>query len=135
MKRGKKSSKKKSKGSAIIVVLIIVIIALVIYGLSTSKPKNVAVQNEPDKTNLETETIVQEEEPKQEEKSDIKIFNGTDRPMAFMIDNNKNAQPQASINSTYMVYEIIVEGGETRLMALFKGKDADQVGPDRKSVV
>ena len=74
MKRGKKSSKKKSKGSAIIVVLIIVIIALVIYGLSTSKPKNVAVQNEPDKTNLETETIVQEEEPKQEEKSDIKIF-------------------------------------------------------------
>lgn len=133
MKRGKKSSKKKSKGSAIIVVLIIVIIALVIYGLSTSKPKNVAVQNEPDKTNLETETIVQEEEPKQEEKSDIKIFNGTDRPMAFMIDNNKNAQPQASINSTYMVYEIIVEGGETRLMALFKGKDADQVGPIRSS--
>jgi hypothetical protein len=132
MKRGKKSSKKKTKRSAIIVALIIVIIALIIYGLSTSKPKHVAVQNEPDKTNFENDTVFQEE-PKQEEKSDIKIFNGTDRPIAFMIDNNKNAQPQASINSTYMVYEIIVEGGETRLMALFKGKDADQVGPIRSS--
>ena len=50
-----------------------------------------------------------------------------------MIDNNTNAQPQASLNSTYMVYEIIVEGNESRLMALFKGKDCDSVGPIRSS--
>lgn len=67
------------------------------------------------------------------EEKDIKIFNGNERPIAFMIDNNVNAQPQASLNSTYMVYEIIVEGNESRLMALFKGQDCDSVGPIRSS--
>ena len=75
----------------------------------------------------EQEEIVEVKEP------EFKIFNGNDRPIAFMIDNNKNAQPQASLNSTYMVYEIIVEGGESRLMALFKGTVADQVGPIRSA--
>ncbi len=74
---------------------------------------------------------VQEEVAKTE--PEIEIFKGNDRPIAFMIDNNKNAQPQASLNSTYMVYEIIVEGGESRLMALFKGTVADQVGPIRSA--
>lgn len=86
--------------------------------------------------NLETENKeVLEEIPEKEEvnKPEFKIFNGNDRPIAFMIDNNKNAQPQASLNSTYMVYEIIVEGGESRLMALFKGTVADQVGPIRSA--
>ena len=69
----------------------------------------------------------EEEEPK------IKIFHGDDRPIAFMIDNNVNAQPQASINEAYCVYEIIVEGNETRLMALFKGKDCESVGPIRSA--
>ena len=32
-----------------------------------------------------------------------------------------------------MVYEIIVEGGETRLMALFKGVDLEKIGPVRSA--
>ena len=83
-----------------------------------------------EETNLEIEQNQEVEEVKEPE---IKIFNGNDRPIAFMIDNNKNAQPQASLNSTYMVYEIIVEGGESRLMALFKGVTADEVGPIRSA--
>lgn len=67
------------------------------------------------------------------QKQRLKFLNGEDRPIAFMIDNNKNAQPQASINKAYMVYEIIVEGNETRLMALFKGVEADEVGPIRSA--
>ena len=50
-----------------------------------------------------------------------------------MFDNNKDAWPHSGINSAYIVYEIIVEGGETRLMALFKGQDCDSVGPIRSS--
>ena len=81
-------------------------------------------------------------EPEQEiveepEKNEIKIFNGDARPMAFMIDNNVNAQPQSALNRAYLVYEIIVEGKETRLMALFKGVDVSnediQVGPIRSA--
>lgn len=66
------------------------------------------------------------------EKEDIKIFSGNDRPIAIMIDNNVNAQPQSSINKAYIVYEIIVEGNETRLMPVFKGVDDDTIlGPVR----
>ena len=50
-----------------------------------------------------------------------------------MIDNHSGAWPQANLNKAYMVYEIIVEGGETRLMALFKGQDLDKIGPIRSS--
>lgn len=132
MRKGKKSENK------LLAVVVIILVVIAIYMLSTIKPEKNAVSSGEDVANLESETVVSEpdkenEEPKKEANSNIKIFNGTDRPIAFMIDNNKNAQPQASINSTYMVYEIIVEGGETRLMALFKGKDADEVGPIRSS--
>jgi len=50
-----------------------------------------------------------------------------------MIDNNKYAMPQAGLNDAYLVYEIIVEGGETRLMALFRGVDLEKIGPVRSA--
>ena len=68
-----------------------------------------------------------------EEDTTINIYNGVDRPIAVMIDNNKSAWPHAGLNEAYMVYEIIVEGGESRLMALFKGKDLEKIGPIRSS--
>ena len=63
----------------------------------------------------------------------IKIFNGKDRAIAVMIDNHNQAWPQAGLNKAYLVYEIIVEGGETRLMAVFKGVNVDKIGPVRSS--
>ena len=67
------------------------------------------------------------------EEKKIKIFSGNDRPIAVMIDNHSDAWPQAGLQDAYMVYEIIVEGGETRLMALFKGADVDKIGPVRSA--
>lgn len=133
MRRSKKSSKSK-----IITAIVLICIIVLMIVLSMNKPKTDIIQDEIDIANHESEIETKTEEPKEEPatpvvKDDIKIFKGNDRPIAFMIDNNKNAQPHASINSTYMVYEIIVEGGETRLMALFKGTDADQVGPIRSA--
>lgn len=123
--------KKMKIGIGIAVVIVIALVA--IFGVKVfnkqQKVEEIAVQ-EPE----ETEPV---EEPVKEEKKDIKIFNGSSRPIAFMIDNNVNAQPQSSLNKTYLVYEIIVEGGETRLMALFKGVDVSQedvtVGPIRSA--
>ena len=71
--------------------------------------------------------------PQIEEVKQVQIFNGNDRPIAVMIDNHSGAWPQAGLNQAYMVYEIIVEGGETRLMALFKGVDVDKIGPVRSA--
>lgn len=64
---------------------------------------------------------------------EVQIFKGNSRPIAVMIDNVGDARPQAGLNDAYMVYEIIVEGKLTRLMALFKDVDLDKIGPIRSS--
>ncbi len=82
------------------------------------------------------ESLSEEIEEKKEEKvpeKTVNIFKGDERPIAVMIDNHSGAWPQAGLMKAYMVYEIIVEGGETRLMALFKGEDVDKIGPVRSS--
>lgn len=63
----------------------------------------------------------------------IKIFNKNIRPIAVMIDNVGAARPQAGLNDAYIVYEIIVEGNLTRLMALFQNQDIEKIGPIRSS--
>jgi len=80
------------------------------------------------------EEIVDVDEPIVTEiKKEVQIFKGTDRPIAVMIDNHISAWPQANLNKAYLIYEIIVEGGETRLMALFKGQNLEKIGPVRSS--
>ena len=62
-----------------------------------------------------------------------KVFSGDSRSIAFMIDNDVKASlPHAGLNNAYMVYEIIVEGGASRLMAVFKYDNLpDKIGPIR----
>lgn len=56
------------------------------------------------------------------------------RPIAVMIDNDTaQSRPQIGLESAYMVYEITVEGGATRFMALFKEHTLEKVGPVRSS--
>ena len=86
-------------------------------------------EKEKEEENDEPIIVELEEEPVKT----IQIFKGTDRPIAVMIDNNRDAWPQAGLNDAYLVYEIIVEGGETRLMACFKGVNLEKIGPIRSS--
>ncbi len=89
-------------------------------------------EKEEEAINLGTE-IIENEEPNEEPEPEVQIWQGEERPIAVMIDNHKAALPQGGLNEAYMVYEIIVEGGESRLMALFKGKDLEKIGPVRSS--
>lgn len=41
------------------------------------------------------------------------------RPVAIMINNHKKAVPQIGVGSADIIYEMLVEGGITRLMAVF----------------
>lgn len=60
--------------------------------------------------------------------------NTTERPIAVMVDNDdKNARPHAGLNDAYLIYEMVVEGGATRFMALFRGVDTEKIGPVRSS--
>ena len=78
------------------------------------------------------ETLNTKIENKEEEKKPV-TFSGTDRPIAVMIDNHQNAMPQANLSEAELVYEMIVEYGETRLMAIYKGDDLDKIGPIRSA--
>lgn len=56
------------------------------------------------------------------------------RPVAVMIDNETNkVLPQGGIGIAQIVYEILVEYGDTRYMALFFNNMPDLIGPVRSS--
>ena len=115
------------RGGVKALIIILVILVLVAGGVLAYK----IIQ---DKNNKE---VASEEEnvlvAELEEEKKVQIFSGDDRPIAVMIDNHSDAWPQAGLQKAYMIYEIIVEGGETRLMALFKGADVEKIGPVRSA--
>lgn len=56
------------------------------------------------------------------------------RPIAVMIDNEgTKSLPQGGLDKAQVIYEVIVEGGETRLMPLFWDVDVEMIGPVRSS--
>lgn len=70
---------------------------------------------------------------KQEKKLTIVDESSNKRPIAVMIDNNIGTNSHAGLQDSYINYEIIVEGGLTRIMALYKDKDVELIGPVRSS--
>lgn len=53
------------------------------------------------------------------------------RVVAVKIDNHPNARPQSGIQEADAVYEMLVEGGLTRFIALFHQSDSGYLGPIR----
>lgn len=75
-----------------------------------------------------------EEEAKPEPTLNIIDLNSTSRPIAVMINNHNQARPYHSgLQDAYIVYEAIVEGGITRMMALFKDQTTSRIGSVRSS--
>ena len=112
----KKRKKKKDKVFIIsVVIFIILVICIGIYYLFFNGNKSVV--------------------KKIEVKKKIKIVDedSNERPLAVMIDNNVGYDTHAGLQDSYINYEIIVEGGYTRIMALFKDKDVSLIGPVRSS--
>ena len=123
--RGKRTNPKKSGTKILVIILIILIIAsggVLAYKIIKDKEKEEVNVSEED--NVITAPI---------DEKQVEIFKGNDRPIAVMIDNHSDAWPQAGLQKAYMIYEIVVEGGETRLMALFKGVDVEKIGPVRSA--
>lgn len=53
------------------------------------------------------------------------------RVVAVKIDNHPGARPQTGLDQADAIYELIVEGGLTRFIALFQTVDPERVGPVR----
>ena len=118
-------SKKGKKFFSLLSVIFVTIIAIVICS---------NLGGEKTTTDTPKDEQKKKEEPKVEEKLKILDLDSNTRPYAVMINNIKTVWGyQSGIQDAYMVYEIIVEGGYTRLMALYKDKSLDRIGSVRSS--
>jgi len=106
----------------IIVILIFIVVAVLGVGLGTKELFKDIVRKD-NKSSIKDRP----EEPKLQ----IIDLESTTRPVGVMIDNHSDAWPHAGLNDAYLVYEIIVEGGYTRLFALFKDVNTSMIGPVR----
>lgn len=110
--------RKKSKKKVWIVLFIILILALfgVYYWYNSDEVKDYVS----DKIKIEKKLKIVDEDSKS-------------RPIAVMINNNHVAWPHAGLQDAYITYEILAEGGITRLMAIFKDKDTSKIGSVRSA--
>ena len=113
----------------IISVLIILSVFSVFTGCGKKAEEAAKVTEEVE----ETAEKIEEEKP--EEISEFyKLMQTDSRPIAVMIDNDEaKARPQLGLESAYLIYEMTVEGGATRFMALFKEAELEKIGPVRSS--
>ena len=100
--------------------MFIILLLLIVFITGCSKEK-------------ETENKVTEQPKQEEKKVTIIDVNSKERPYAVMINTHNDALPQSGLQDAYIVYELMVEGGITRMMALFKGKDLTKVGSVRSA--
>ncbi|MFP4697608.1 MAG: DUF3048 domain-containing protein [Eubacteriales bacterium] len=101
-------------------------------------------EQKPEKTQEETSTKEYEKPITEEENYEGKDINpltglwideevAKRRPVGIMISNIKVAQPQSGISQADIVYETLVEGGITRLFAIYQEFDAEKIGPVRSA--
>lgn len=109
--------KKKSSKKWMVVLLLLIVIVGCVYVLLNKDAKEVIKK------------VV-----KQEPTLKVVDLNSKSRPFAVMIDTSDAGRPNHSgLQDAYLTYEIITEGGITRIMALFKDKDTTLIGPVRSS--
>ena len=119
-RNGKKMSKKTKIKIIIVVILLLVIGVLAFFALK--------------KEDAPIKKVKKKKITKEEEKIKIVDLSSTSRPFAVMINNNKAVWGyQAGLQDAYITYEMIVEGGITRMMALFKDKDTQRIASVRSS--
>ena len=112
-------------------IIIIAAAILLIGGIITSI---ILLSNKDNKDPDENQEVNKEEEKKEEPTVQIVDLNSTSRPYAIMINNIGAARPyHTGLQDAYLVYEIVVEGGITRYLALFKDKTNEVVGNVRSA--
>ena len=119
-----KSNKKKIIIISVISVAVLLIFVLLFYFLLSM---NDSESKKKDKVKIDEASTV--------EKKDLTVYdvNSNKRPIAVMIDNNVGNNAHVGLQDAYLTYEIIVEGGLTRIMAIFKDVDISVIGPVRSS--
>jgi Protein of unknown function (DUF3048). len=122
------SRKRKAKKTKITVVLVLL---LFIVGAGIGVYKSLSSKdNKTEEKKKEEKPVIKEEIKK------LQIVNedSDSRNVAVMYNNISNVWGyQSGLQDAYIVYEIIVEGGYTRLMAIFKDAKTERIGSVRSS--
>ena len=123
-------TKKKKKTRMLLVILVLIIIAC-IFGMSYSNGDKKTIKKVISKKIKEA---TKKETPKEEKKIHIINEESNTRPIAVMINNHSTARKYHSgLQDAYIIYEIIVEGGISRYLAVFKDQNTDKIGSIRSS--
>jgi len=119
-----------------IIILVGILIAVASITACDREDKDLELTKSPAQytaTPFYTNTPITEPTPTQKISEFILPKEG-ERPVAVMIDNQgEKVLPQGGLNKAQLVYEITVEGGETRLMPVFWGANPTMIGPVRSS--
>ena len=115
----------QKKGGSKLLIIILIVLTIVAGVLLALKVLN--------KGQGEVTTGHIAEENNEEPKVQIVDVNSKTRPYAVMINNNHAAWPQCGLEDAYLVYEIVAEGGITRMMALYKDKLPEKIGSVRSA--
>lgn len=82
-------------------------------------------------------SAIEEKEPEVEKKYSLltgkEVKNDKKRPYAFMFNNINFAYPQTGTGRAGILYEILAEGGITRLMGVFDNMKGDRIGSVRSA--
>lgn len=115
---------KKIKKEYLLIIIVLAVVALLgtlIYLTTSKKNKN----NSENDTSTTTTTVKKLNIVNEESKS---------RPYAIMINNVEGARKlQSGLQDAYMVYELMVEGGITRYLALFLDQTTERIGSIRSA--
>ena len=130
IKLNKRNKKKFIIGAislTVITVVAIVAVALFKANIFKGKEKTNESGNFDNKVN---NLDVQEDLPK----LNIVDLNSKSRPYAVMINNINIARKyQSGLQDAYIIYELIAEGGITRMLALFKDQETARIGTVRSA--
>ena len=118
-----KVQKLKLKHKNLLIIIAILLIVLLCLFIKPKKDKPV-IEKKTKKTNETVEV----------EKINIVDVNSKSRPFAIMINNVGVARPlQSGLQDAYIIYELIVEGGITRYLALFLDANTERIGSIRSA--
>lgn len=121
----KQKNNKKVKVSVIVATISIILVIGVVLLLFLGSKKDSTLPKIT-KKNSSTPTI----------ESNLKIvdLNSKTRPYAIMINNLGVARPlQSGLQDAMIIYEMIVEGGLTRYMAVFQDQNTERIGSIRSA--
>ena len=115
-----KRKKRQKKKKILCLVFLILLISLIFFVVKSGSNENGSLAKVLHK----------------EKKNSLKVVDleSNSRPLAIMINNHPDARKyHTGLQEAYIVYEIIVEGGYTRLMGIYKDVNLSKVGSIRSA--